>query len=276
MCLLSELEALTGCSATWKESATPAGRSWWVLVMSERRTDATGCGSSDDFPTPMASDGRAKGVGGKRKTPSLLHLSQTWPTATAGDANSSGSRNLPGSNAHPGTSLTDKARECWPTPDKMAGHRAGKATTYEGYQEHKAKHAARGVNAQFHLNAAVDGAETGTWPTAQDAKNDTLPPSQMNRDSVPGAMLRDGPPDPASSSTNGKSRDSCNWPTARGQDSYERRNMNTIVKVNEEGGDLTLPSKVIYTQGRGVLNSRWVLTLLGYPSDWCDGGIETP
>ncbi len=34
------------------------------------------------------------------------HLA-SWPTATAGDAKSAGSRNLPGSNAHPGTSLTD-------------------------------------------------------------------------------------------------------------------------------------------------------------------------
>lgn len=32
---------------------------------------------------------------------------QLLPTPTAGDAHSSGSRNLPGSNAHPGTSLTD-------------------------------------------------------------------------------------------------------------------------------------------------------------------------
>jgi len=36
------------------------------------------------------------------------------------------------------------------------------------------------------------------------------------------------------------------WPTPRGQDSYERRNWKTIKKINEEGGDLTLPSKVKY------------------------------
>jgi hypothetical protein len=30
-----------------------------------------------------------------------------WPTATEGDSKSSGSRNLPGSKAHKGTSLTD-------------------------------------------------------------------------------------------------------------------------------------------------------------------------
>ncbi len=32
------------------------------------------------------------------------------------------------------------------------------------------------------------------WPTpaAQDAKNSTLPPSQINRDTVPGAIMREG------------------------------------------------------------------------------------
>jgi hypothetical protein len=41
------------------------------------------------------------------------------PTPTAGDGASSGNRNLPGSNAHPGTSLTDvvRADRLLPTPD---------------------------------------------------------------------------------------------------------------------------------------------------------------
>jgi hypothetical protein len=40
-----------------------------------------------------------------------------WPTATAQDAEQSGSRALPGSTAHPGTSLTDAAvRREWMTP----------------------------------------------------------------------------------------------------------------------------------------------------------------
>jgi hypothetical protein len=38
------------------------------------------------------------------------------------------------------------------------------------------------------------------------------------------------------------------WPTPRGQDSYERRNWKTIKKVNEEGGDLTLTSKIKYME----------------------------
>jgi hypothetical protein len=93
------------------------------------------------------------------------------------------------------------------------------------------------------------------------------------------------------------------WPTPRSQDEYERRNWKTIRKVNEEGGDLTLPSKTMYEahatrrwptprhgtdtmcggsghkemlmgtelqRNRGQLNSRWVLQLMGYPPDWCD------
>ena len=38
------------------------------------------------------------------------------------------------------------------------------------------------------------------------------------------------------------------WPTPRGQDSYERRNWKTIKRINEEGGDLTLPSAVKYRE----------------------------
>jgi site-specific DNA-cytosine methylase len=50
--------------------------------------------------------------------------------------------------------------------------------------------------------------EVKLWPTpaAQDGKNATLPPSQISRDTLPGAILRDGQPDPDSPSTNGKSR----------------------------------------------------------------------
>lgn len=39
-----------------------------------------------------------------------------WPTATAGDAKASGSRNLPGSKAHPGVTLTDVTVRAWPSP----------------------------------------------------------------------------------------------------------------------------------------------------------------
>jgi hypothetical protein len=51
-----------------------------------------------------------------------------WPTPTEGDANSSGSRSLPNSRAHPGLSLTDASLLAgWPTPTSK--EKAGGATT---------------------------------------------------------------------------------------------------------------------------------------------------
>ena len=81
------------------------------------------------WPTARAQDGKhgcATKYELERDRPKdLLHVSaaraaQTWPTPTAGDSKSSGSRSLPASGAHAGTSLTDAVRpdrvKSWPTP----------------------------------------------------------------------------------------------------------------------------------------------------------------
>ncbi len=70
------------------------------------RTTPTAPESSDDTG-PLSRDGKT-----------LL------PTPTAGDGKSSGSRNLPGSGAHPGTSLTDAVREdrLLPSPNAAMGN----------------------------------------------------------------------------------------------------------------------------------------------------------
>lgn len=66
--LISELGARTPCSLHWKHSATPAGRSWFVLATSGPITNDPGHGSSDatlsKLPTPMVIDGRQDGAGG--------------------------------------------------------------------------------------------------------------------------------------------------------------------------------------------------------------------
>ena len=79
-CLLSELAAQTGFSLIWKRSATPGGRVWWVLSMSERRTSAIGSGL---LPTP-----RAEGMDsmGADVTKSLLTAARLWPTPNTVDA----------------------------------------------------------------------------------------------------------------------------------------------------------------------------------------------
>lgn len=63
--LALELTALTGCCVTWSAQATPAGRSWWVLMTSDSHTAENVSGlSGDDGPeltarnwvTPTARD----------------------------------------------------------------------------------------------------------------------------------------------------------------------------------------------------------------------------
>ncbi|WP_181735435.1 hypothetical protein [Thermoactinomyces daqus] len=72
--------------------------------------------------------------------------------------------------------LTDQAKHApgllWPTPLANCHTGAG-------------KHGTGGMNIQTAVKL---------WPTptAQDGKNATLPPSQKERDSVPGALIREG------------------------------------------------------------------------------------
>ena len=83
----------------------------------------------DDNKTPEAHLAmKARMPGGPRQTITSLNVMVKavdrglWPTPTAKDADASGSRNLPGSKAHPGVSLTDAVRSGnsttprWPTP----------------------------------------------------------------------------------------------------------------------------------------------------------------
>jgi hypothetical protein len=53
-CLLSDIEARTGYCPTWKQQATPSGRSWWVLSMPGRTIGGNGPGL---WPTPTRNSG---------------------------------------------------------------------------------------------------------------------------------------------------------------------------------------------------------------------------
>ncbi|GIO02982.1 hypothetical protein J5TS2_36500 [Brevibacillus halotolerans] len=65
----------------------------------------------------------------------------------------------------------DSVVKMWPTPVKSDFKRRGPNSKQQGLPE-----------------------VVKMWPTpaSQDAKNSTLPPSQINRDSVPGAIMREG------------------------------------------------------------------------------------
>lgn len=62
------------------------------------------------WPTPVRSDADRGPTVYSRGNPGLLMAARRWPTPTAGDAKGSGSRNLEGSKAHAGVSLTDAFR----------------------------------------------------------------------------------------------------------------------------------------------------------------------
>ncbi len=84
------------------------------------------------WPTPMAGTPAQNGNSQAGNSDFSRGVMDLWPTATAGDAESSGSRNLPGSEANPGTSLTDlavRSKRDWSTPAAHDGRRPGADTS---------------------------------------------------------------------------------------------------------------------------------------------------
>jgi hypothetical protein len=123
-------------------------------------------------------------------------------------------------------------------------------------------------------------------PTAQDAKNSTLPESQQERDSLPGALMRLLPT--PTTSTGGSNNNSAAV-KERGHGT------NLVGAVHREVTARLLPTPVACTPTGGVkgldgsssarkvlaqefgtdkisslLNPRFVLQMMGFPSDWCD------
>lgn len=120
-----------------------------------------------------------------------------------------------------------------------------------------------------------DQARLAGWPTVtvQDAEN-CAGPSQFNRNSLPlnTAVVAWTGPDFSGGPAGMESSEGCQpsgWPTVRGQDSYERRNMKTKRRIVVEGGDLTLPTIVEVDAPKGLkLNPRFSLWLQGFPIAW--------
>ena len=102
-----------------------------------------------------------------------------WPSPTQSDGDSAGSRNLPGSKAHPGTSLTDATKE-WSTPT-----RAQPGGNVERFVERKRIHNRKGGS---NIGEAVTDLQMQAtlWatPTEQDSSNNAGP-SQWDRNSDP-------------------------------------------------------------------------------------------
>lgn len=119
-----------------------------------------------------------------RLVPSMPRTDETGfgllPTMTVQDANGRSYHYQRGDKTKQVPSLLGTAR-LWPTP-RATDWKDGRGKTGNRSEEAAAK-------AGWTLSEKVKLLPT---PTAQDAKNATLPPSQQERDSIPGRLLRDG------------------------------------------------------------------------------------
>tara|TARA_R100000808_G_scaffold5362_4_gene16417 strand:+ start:2742 stop:3899 length:1158 start_codon:yes stop_codon:yes gene_type:complete len=113
-----------------------------------------------------------------------------WPTATAGDAKSSGGRYAPGCKAHVGLSLTDAVRadrpkvkggDRWPTPNAGVFNDGMTLEAFQARRDRLKKLYNNGNGAGMQLTVAVKRWQT---PTTQDASNNGGP-AQRSRNSPP-------------------------------------------------------------------------------------------
>lgn len=257
-CLLSALAERTLCSGTWSDSATPHGRSWWVLSTSALPTAGTGCSS---WVTPAAKE---PGLSADRivdrngQTPQHLNqrlydkhtgrmvqdgfiqqvqIAANWPTPNAADSERQSETMMRGNPTLRGAALA------WPTPNAMDAERG---PSKGGMEKHLGWCNLR---------------EAANWPTpraedsAQDAKNATLPPSQIDRDSVVAQVMQWATPTAMEGGA-----------TSRGGD----RKGELLL-----GGQARQDAPSTHGKSRGSLNARWVAQLMGFPSDWADLPTET-
>ena len=210
----------------------------------------------------------------------LSRAVQTWPTPTSSVG--SGSRNTPGSKAHPGLSLDDAVRgdggtgRTWPTPKasksgpdlgrpgraKSGGDDLLTAVTREEFptptsQDHKGR-----GEGSYDRHKGLDN-HVKKWPTpgAQDAKwRDTPHTAQLRKDQGnqlglhAAVILEDQAP----------------WPTPRASEWKGTGPLGS--KSHEYRLDRGYLDATVQERGQttGPLNPTWVEWLMGWPTGWTD------
>lgn len=204
----SLLEGLDEFSETWPRWGTMRNGVCWERTILVPPTSEIGFGFSELLPTPLAS------------------------TATHGGPNQRDSSGRPG---------LQMAAMMWPNPlssEGSGGGNAGYALAAINGEKRKS-----GATRSLKLRDVVLAFPT---PTVNDVKNSSLPPSQINRDSLIGDVMR-------------------NWPTPRAGNPGSRPNgkggkiLAEEVKKKEEN---MIPG--------GQLNPDWVEWLMGWPLAWTD------
>jgi len=236
----------SGCSAgmTLTDAANePEGRA--------RGEWAKGSEGRGTWPTPKASDGRAKGNGGARNGPGLDQMaraglldqgsnstggrSHAWRTPHGMPSEDNPRRQGP-SGSELGFQVLREERELWGTPTS-----------------HERSHSPRSVDHGAQLANQVEREEN--WPTPNTSDGGLEQPKSESRDvNLATVALKD-------------------WPTPQTVDQGTGRDPR--LKTDRPDRPAGTPGSYRgdlkdYAAPRGVLNSRWVAQLMGFPPDWCD------
>jgi len=276
-------------SETWPRSGTMRSGIAYPQVPSAPLTYGTGYGSSPthSIPTPTASDCIERQCTSRQSplnfgTPLAVAVRMPlWPTPTRGDGDSSGSRNTPNSQAHPGLSLTDAVRQdggtgrMWPTPTASEQNISS--------QQAETRIRTNGICLQ-------DAVRRWPTPTAEDGESKGM---SMQR-------LLSRPPDNLATAVRWSTpttRDAESLrKTMRGQGSLERGNQ-IVEPLAVQAAKFPSPAARDWRSGRGrqenghtrqlpevvgaQLNPDWVELLLGLPKGFTrlgdrDGKMARP
>ena len=224
--------SLESFSETWPRSGMTRSGTAYRLPPLAPNISAIVSGS---WPTPTVWGNNNRRESSRKSGDGLATaVRRTYPTPTAIDAGTGRINRSESPNASERPTLALMARRnLWPTP--MGSER-----------ETRAKHYPRG-------NPNLAAAVMIPAPTAQDAKNSTLPLSQISRDSVPGHLMREmfATPQAHDAKPGYASR------VGRFEGKHGGKDLNDqVANLNDQ--------PIMY------LNADWVEGLMGFPPGWTE------
>jgi hypothetical protein len=197
--------------------------------------------------------------------------SSSWPTPTAKDGDSSGSRNGPNSQAHEGTLLTDAAIMGWSTPleddannvTRDSGQKQSLARDSYRWSTPRAEDGERGENSQF--DGLMEDARSWSTPNTSDGVGASGGPNRKS--SLRNELKAWATPTEQDSSNNAN------------PSGYQRNSdpLNVEAKKFEDGPTRSQSEepteRSASSPGKRLkrgLNPRFGLWLMGFPVEWLD------
>jgi hypothetical protein len=180
-----------------------------------------------------------------------------WPTPTAQDADSSGSRNLPGSKAHPGVSLTDAVVHGGSTVPRRGPNSMGLWPT-PTTDDH---------STQYKQGGMALGQAVRQWPTPTVRDRNTLAKVTRGAGSMAAGQERIPPLLVAVVREEQQRRVENPAQEFRTPSSRDWKGMSAASWRSRPTGD---PTPTLPDQIGGSLNPNWVEWLMGFPAGWTD------